>query len=76
MLNLKNNENDSVFDEICKKKKNEIKIKFQKNEEFFNQHSLVEKSPTTTDIYIFIFDIYVYVYLYLGEDNPFVSLYE
>ena len=28
MLNLKNNENDAVFDEICKKAK--IKIKFQK----------------------------------------------
>ena len=27
MLNMKNNENDAVFDEICKKK---IKIKFQK----------------------------------------------
>ena len=29
MLNLKNNENDAVFDEICKKKA-KIKIKFQK----------------------------------------------
>ena len=30
MLNLKNNENDAVFDEICKKKYPKIKIKFQK----------------------------------------------
>ena len=30
MLNSKNNENDDVFDEICKKKKTNIKIKFQK----------------------------------------------
>ena len=35
MLNLKNNENDAVFDEICNKnkknkKKAKIKIKFQK----------------------------------------------
>ena len=29
MLNWKNNENDAVFDEICKKKA-KIKIKFQK----------------------------------------------
>ena len=29
-LNLKNNENDAVFDEICKKKKAKMKIKFQK----------------------------------------------
>ena len=29
MLNLKNNENDAVFDEICKKKA-KIKIIFQK----------------------------------------------
>ena len=29
MLNLKNNENYAVFDEICKKKE-KIKIKFQK----------------------------------------------
>ena len=29
MLNLKNNENDTVFDEICKKKA-KIEIKFQK----------------------------------------------
>ena len=36
MLNLKNNENDAVFDEICKnKKKAKIKIKFQKNEGYF-----------------------------------------
>ena len=30
MLNWKNNENDALFDEICKKKKAKIKIKFQK----------------------------------------------
>ena len=29
MLNLKNNENDAVFDEICNKKA-KFKIKFQK----------------------------------------------
>ena len=33
MLNLKNNENDAVFDEICKKKNNKkkakMKIKFE-----------------------------------------------
>ena len=30
MLNLRNNENDAVFDKICKQKKAKIKIKFQK----------------------------------------------
>ena len=35
MLNLKNNESDAVFDEICKKKA-KIKIKFQKNETFLD----------------------------------------
>ena len=51
MLNLKNNENDAVFDEMCKKKNAKIKIKFPKNEGcFFGQHPLVEKSPTATDI--------------------------
>ena len=30
MLNSKNNENDAVFDEIYKKTKSKIKIKFQK----------------------------------------------
>ena len=34
MLNLKNYENDAVFDEICKKKA-KFKIKFQKNEYTF-----------------------------------------
>ena len=29
MLNLKNNENDAIFEEICKKKRR-LKIKFQK----------------------------------------------
>ena len=56
MLNFKNNENDDdVFDEICKKKKAKIKIKFHKMKgTFFRQHLLVEKSPTTTDWYIYI----------------------
>ena len=40
MLNLKNNESDAVFDEICKKKKKKkekanIKIKFQKTKGAF-----------------------------------------
>ena len=35
MLNLKNNENDAVFEEIFKRKKAKIKIKFQKNEGYF-----------------------------------------
>ena len=34
MLNLSNNENDAVFDEICKKKTT-IKIKFQKMKSTF-----------------------------------------
>ena len=34
MLNLKNNENDALFDEICKKKA-KIKIKFQKMKSTF-----------------------------------------
>ena len=34
MLNLKNNENDPIFDEICKKKE-KIKIKFQKMKDTF-----------------------------------------
>ena len=34
MLNLKNNENDAVFDEICQKKA-KIKIKFQKMKVIF-----------------------------------------
>ena len=45
MLNLKNNKNNALFEEICKKMKVEIKI--QKNEGyFFGQHPLVENSPT------------------------------
>ena len=47
MLNLKNNENDVVFDEIFEKKRKLKKIK--KNERYiFGQHPLVEKSPTVT----------------------------
>ena len=70
MLNWKNNENDAVVDEICIKNE-KIKIKFQKNEGFFfGQHSLVEKSPTATDIYIFTFVIYyICRYLHQVEDN-------
>ena len=50
MLNLKNKENDAVFDEICKKSEDENKI--SKNEGyFFGQHPLVEKSPTAVDFY-------------------------
>ena len=30
MLNLKNNENDAIFDEICKKKIAKINLKFKK----------------------------------------------
>ena len=36
MLNLKNHENNAVFDEICKKKKKgKIKTKFQKMKDAF-----------------------------------------
>ena len=35
MLNLKNNESDRIFDEICQKKKAKIKIKFQKMKDTF-----------------------------------------
>ena len=54
MLNLKNNENDAVFDEICKKKKSKFKIEFQKmmSRYFFGLHPLVEKSATATDTFI------------------------
>ena len=38
MLNLKNNENDAVFDEIWKKKN------------IFGQHTLFEKSPSAIDV--------------------------
>ena len=55
MLSLKNNENHAVFDEICKKKKAKVKIKFQKNEGyFFGQHHLVEKSSPATALDIFL----------------------
>ena len=55
MLCWENNENDAVFDEIFKKKA-KIKINFQKNEGYFSeQHPLVEKSPTATDIYIYVY---------------------
>ena len=52
MLNLKNNENDAVFEKICK-----IKIKFQKMKDTFLDSipSMVEKPPTATDTYISIF---------------------
>ena len=42
MLNLKNNENDVVFDENCKKKA-KIKIKFQKMKDTF-----LESIPTAS----------------------------
>ena len=48
MLNLKNNKNDAVFDEICKKKKRRLKIISKNQWYFFGQHPLVEKSPTVT----------------------------
>ena len=35
MLNLKNNENNTIYDEICKKKA-KMKIKFHKNEGYFS----------------------------------------
>ena len=51
MLNYKNNANDAVYDEYCKKKKKKSKIKISKNEGyFFRQHPLVEKSSTATDV--------------------------
>ena len=68
MLNLKNKENDAVFDENCKKKKAKIKIKFQKNERYpFGQHPLVEKLPTATDIYIYK---YTYISSALWAGGP------
>ena len=51
MLNLKNNENNAVFDEICKKKA-KIKIQFQKKWRVFWIASSGEKSPTATGIHI------------------------
>ena len=52
MLNLKNNDNDAVFDEICKKKRRLKYYKISKNEGyFFGQHTLVENSPTATATY-------------------------
>ena len=51
MLNLKNNENEAVFDE----KKSEDQNKISKNEGyFFGQHPVVEKSPTATGTPIYI----------------------
>ena len=53
MLNLKNNENDWVFDEICKKKKNNnnnIKLKFQKMKGTFLDSIPWLKSPTAIHI--------------------------
>ena len=51
MLNLNNNENDAVFDGICKKSKNSNSI--SKNEGyFFGKHLLVGNSPTATALYI------------------------
>ena len=53
MLNLKNNENDAVFDEICKKKRR-LKYNFQKRMILFWTASRAEKSPTATDIHEYI----------------------
>ena len=50
MVNLKYNENDAPFDEICKKKA-KIKIKLQKRKGC-GQLPMVEKSPTATDMYV------------------------
>ena len=50
MLNLKNNENDAVFNEISKKKA-KIKIKFQKMNGFLDSIPwLTDMSPTVSDI--------------------------
>ena len=38
MLNFKNNENDAVFDEICKKKQAKIKTKFPKSIPWLKSH--------------------------------------
>ena len=46
-----------------KKKKSKIKIKFQKKKKF-EQHPLVEKSPTATDMFINLC-----IYYYLKVDN-------
>ena len=51
MLNLKNNENDSMkFAKKKKKKKSKIKIKFQKMKDTFLD-SMVEKSPRPPLVY-------------------------
>ena len=52
MLNLKNNENDAVFDEIWKKKRR-LKYKFKNWRVLFEQHPLFEKSPTATLLFLF-----------------------
>ena len=45
----------------AKKKKSEDLNKISKNEGlFFEQHPLVEKSPTSTDIYIYIHNIFIF----------------
>ena len=52
MLSLKNNENDAPYSiKFATKKKAKIKIKFQKNKGcFFEQHPVVKKTPTDTDL--------------------------
>ena len=54
------------------KRMNEKKNKIKKNEGFFfGQHSLVEKSPTTTEIYI-IYCIYICIYISLFLNKMFL----
>ena len=59
MLNLKNNKNEALFDEICKKKRR-LKIISKNEGYFFGHHPLIEKSPTPSG---------VYDYLDQAEDN-------
>ena len=55
MLNLQNNENDTVFDEISKKKKAKIKITFQKMKGNFLDSIRWLKSHQPPRIYLIFF---------------------
>ena len=60
MLNLKKNENDAVFDKICKKKA-KIKIKLQKKKGTFldSIHWLKSHQPRLVHIYLGCFRCFV-----------------
>ena len=59
MLNLKNSENDAVFDE-SKKKKAKFKIKFQKMKDTFLESIpwLKSHQPPLIPIYLYIICVY------------------